>query len=75
MENAYDVKDLGARLKAKSLIETEDEALAVYQEVKAWFAESAALSATPFDNLVVPFLSSLDALVLPQIDKIDGQIG
>lgn len=75
MEKAYDLKELGLRLKAKGLVEAEDLALEIYKEVKQFLRDSAALSATPYDNLAVPFLDQLDALVLPQIDKIDGAVG
>lgn len=75
MDKAYDFKDLGARLKAKGLIEAEDMAVAAYGEFKAWLIESATMSETPFDNLVIPFLGSLDAVVMPEVDKIDGAVG
>jgi hypothetical protein len=75
MEKAYDLKELGKRLKEKGLIEAEDAAVEVYKETKKWVAESAVISSTPYDNLVVPFLDQLDAVVLPQLDKIDGVVG
>lgn len=75
MEKAYDAKELGKRLKAKGLVELEDGAEEIYKEVKAWLKESALLSKMPYDDIAVPFLDNLDKLVLPQIDKIDGQVG
>jgi len=75
MEKAYDLKELGARLKAAGLVESEDLAEQAYQITKQWIKESAVLSETPYDNLVIPFIDQLDALVLPKIDKIDGQEG
>lgn len=75
MEKAYDLKELGKRLKAKGLVEAEDMAEQVYAELKTWFAESAAMSETPYDDLVVPFLGSLDSVIMPKIDEIDGQEG
>jgi hypothetical protein len=72
MVQAYDIKVLGERLKEKGLVQAEVMALDVYKELKAWIVESAVISATPYDNLVVPFIDQLDALVLPEIDKIDG---
>jgi hypothetical protein len=75
MEKAYDLKELGKRLKAKGLIELEDAAEEIYKELKGWLKESAALSATPYDDIAVPFLDNLDKFVIPQIDKIDGQPG
>lgn len=75
MEKAYDLKALGEKLKSKGLDLAEDGAGHVYQALKEWLKESAALSTNPFDNMVVPFLDQADAVVLPQIDKIDGVVG
>lgn len=75
MDKAYDLKALGSKLKDKGLELAEDSAGHVYQALKEWFTESAALSSNPFDDMVVPFLSQVDAVVLPQIDKIDGKVG
>lgn len=75
METAYDLKNLGERLKAKGLIEVEDLAGAIYDEVKAWIKESAALSENKLDDVAAPFIDQLDGLVKPQIDKIDGAEG
>lgn len=75
MEKAYDLKVLAERLQAKGLVLAEDGAELVYTELKGWLKESAELSVNPFDNMVVPFLGQLDAIVLPQIDKIDKQEG
>jgi hypothetical protein len=79
MEKAYDLKDLGEKLKAKGLPIAEDmlEKIAgeVYLAVKAWAKESAPLSETKVDDFVSPFYDQLDAIVLPLIDKIDGKQG
>lgn len=75
MEKAYDIKDLGERLKAKGLDLAEEAVGIVYKETKEWIKESAALSENKFDDLAAPFLDQLDAVVLPQIDKIDGAVG
>ncbi len=74
MEKAYDLKVLGARLKEKGLVELEDSAEQVYAVTKEWLKESAQISKNPYDNLVSPFLDSLDSVVNPQIDKIDGSV-
>lgn len=75
MKEAYQLKVLGEKLKAKGLDKAEEMAGEIYVELKAWLKEGAAKSATPFDDMVVPFLENLDAIVMPQIDKIDGQVG
>ena len=70
---AYDLKVLGARLKAKGLIEAEDAAGSIYSELKVWIEESAVISKTPYDNMALIIFPQLDNLILPQIDKIDGE--
>lgn len=75
MEKAYDLKALGEKLKAKGLVVAEDAAEQVYEEVKAWFEESAKLSETPYDDMALIVLPQIDILVKKQLDKIDGQEG
>ena len=79
MEKAYDLKDLGLRLKNAGLPIAEEalEAAAgiVYKETKAWLKESSPLSETKMDDFVSPFYDQLDPIVLPLIDKIDHQVG
>lgn len=73
MEKPYDLKELGLRLKDKGLDQAEDIAEMIYKELKQWLKDSAALSATPFDNLAMGYLDQLDSFVLPKIDKLDGE--
>lgn len=75
MEKAYDVKELAKKMQSKGLNVAEEAAEEAYEAVKEWFKESAALSQNPFDDMVVPFLSQVDAVVKPALDKIDGQQG
>ena len=73
MQKAYDLKALAIRLKAKGLIQAEDLAIDVYMEMKHWIRESAMLSENPYDDIGIPFLKQLDEVIMPQIDKIDGE--
>lgn len=79
MEKAYDLKDLGEKLKAEGLPVLEDaleaSAAKAYKAIKAWAKESAVLSENKMDDFVAPFYDQLDGVVLPLIDKIDGQVG
>lgn len=79
MEKAYDLKDLGLKLKDAGLpiaLEAlESSAAKTYLAFKAWGKESAALSENKIDDVVSPFYDQLDSLILPLIDKIDGQVG
>ena len=75
MEKAYDVKELGRRLKEAGLIELEDAVGGVYKEVSAWIKESAIMSENPYDDIVAVAFPHLDKVVLPKIDAIDGQEG
>ena len=79
MEKAYDLKALGEMLKVEGVPVAAEaaEAIAgkVYVAFKKWVQESAILSENKIDDVVAPFIGQLDPLVLPQIDKIDGQVG
>ena len=79
MEKAYDLKALGLKLKEQGLpvLENalEESALKAYVAVKEWAKESAVISTNKIDDVVSPFYDNLDPLVLPMIDKIDGEQG
>jgi hypothetical protein len=72
MEKAYDLKVLAVKLKEKGLPEMENLAEKVYEATKEWYVESAVLSDNKVDDVTVPFIGFVDAIVKPQIDKIDG---
>jgi hypothetical protein len=79
MEKAYDLKDLGQKMKDAGLPIALDALEAAgakaYVALKAWATESAALSENKVDDIVAPFYGHLDVMVLPLIDKIDGVVG
>lgn len=75
MQKAYDLKDLAEKMKAAGLPEVEQMAEKAYGAVKVWLKESAVLSEGKIDDVVMPFVDQLDAIVQPQLDKIDGQEG
>jgi hypothetical protein len=76
---AYDLKELGAMIKAeagKDGIQMAEETLqvlgkAVYVGLKAWAIESAKRSENKIDDFIAPFYNYADQFVLPQIEKID----
>ena len=74
-KKAYDLKELAALLKAKGLIVAEEAAGEVYTTVMDWVCESATISVNPFDDVIKLARPYIDSLVLPLIDKIDGQVG
>lgn len=71
MEKAYDVKELVTYLKAEGLEATEELAKVVYSGVMKWIEDSAKLSKSPFDDVIVIARGVIDSQVLPQIDKIN----
>jgi hypothetical protein len=73
MEKAYDLKVLGDKLKAQGLDVAEDVLAKALDEVFAWFKESAALSASPYDDMALIVLPQLEKIIKEQIDKIDGE--
>lgn len=75
MVKAYDVADLLERCKADGLDLAEQEVGKLYVHLKEWFVESAAMSESKIDDVIAPFVNQLDPIMLPLIDKIDGQVG
>lgn len=75
MEKAYDLKELEKKAKAAGLPEVEELAEKLYGAVKEWIVESAKVSPTPYDDLGIPFINYVDAIVMPKIDEIDGVEG
>lgn len=79
MKTAYDVAELGeiiiAEAKKDGLIIAEEAieklAKAAYVGFKTWAKESAVLSDNKIDDMLAPFLDHADAIVMPQIEKID----
>ncbi len=71
----YEIGDLWKKLKDQGLDLAEDATGLVYKSVMDWAEDSAKASPTPLDDLAIPFKKQVDALVLPQIDKIDGKVG
>lgn len=71
MEKAYDVKALVGYLKNEGLEVAEESAKVVYSAVMKWVVDSAVLSASPIDNLVVAVKPLIDGLVLPELEKIN----
>ena len=75
MTKAYDTKVLVSKLKDAGLDVAEDAAADVFKAVMGWLKESAPLSATPIDDLVVGIATPMEGYVMAQIDKIDGEVG
>jgi hypothetical protein len=70
MEVAYDPKALVEKLKVRGVSILEGEVPGAVDDVFAWVAESAELSKTPLDNVLVPFLPMASKFVKEQIAKI-----
>lgn len=72
---AYDFSKLSAKLKARGLDLAEDAAIIVLEETLDWVAESALISKTPFDDIVVVAMPALKKTAMEYVDKIDGKEG
>lgn len=73
MEKAYDIKDLGEKLKARGLHVAEEGAKEALEAVSEWVKESAKISKNPFDDVAIVFLDKLKEAAMKEIEKIDGQ--
>lgn len=75
MEKAYDLKELGKKLKDNGLEVAEDAAGVVLDSVIDFLVESAAKSENKIDDIVSPILLAVKPYVKEQIDRIDGKEG
>jgi hypothetical protein len=75
MQKAYDLGELVAKLKSRGLDVAEEAAKVIVEETCDWAIESASLSENKIDDLIGLGIPQLKALMLPLVDKIDGQEG
>lgn len=82
MEKPFDIKELGARIKAKSLDVkgvaldlAEDELKVIAEETLGWVQDSVIATENRVDDLAVPVLGILKPLIMKEIDKVDGKVG
>jgi len=71
MEKAYDVKALVGYLKDVGIEVAEESGKVGYSAVMKWVVDSATLSASPLDNIIIAVKPVLDGIVLPQLDNIN----
>lgn len=79
MEKAYDIKELGKMIKAAAAeegLEIAEEAVealgkAAWKGTKGWVKESALLSENKIDDVVAPFIDTVDSAVEAVIEKVD----
>lgn len=71
----YDLKVLGEKLKSKGLDVAEESLKILVGETLDWVYESAPLSPSKIDDVLVMAIPFLKPKVLEAIDKIDGEVG
>jgi L-cystine uptake protein TcyP (sodium:dicarboxylate symporter family) len=75
MEKAYDIKDLGEKLKQIGLPMAEVAAEQVLSKVVEWIKESAAISKNPYDDMALIVIPLIEEKIKKAIDKIDNVEG
>lgn len=75
MEKAYDLKELGIKLKSKGLDLAEESLMILWESTHEWIKDSAALSETPYDDMAMIIMPQLDKIIKESIDKVDGEVG
>lgn len=75
MNKAYDLAALLVLLKGRGLDLAEEGAKIVVEEMVNWLEQSAQLSSTPYDDLLLVIYPQLKQMALGLADKIDGQVG
>lgn len=73
-KEAYDVKELFARLKGRGLDILEQDAQILAEETLGWLKESVTLSKNPYDDMALMVLPQLEKNLKKQIDKINGKV-
>lgn len=74
-KKAYDLKVLTARFKARGLDLAEEAAAIIVEETCDWIVESAPISKTPYDDMLIIVIPPAKKMILETVDKIDGQEG
>lgn len=69
MEKAYDLKDLVSKINIAEVGEEAAKQTAI--AVLDWLKESATISSTPFDNILIPVLDMAKPKILEELDKIN----
>ena len=69
MEKAYDLKDLVSKINITEVGEEAAKQTAI--AVLDWLKESATISSTPFDNILIPVLDMAKPKILEELDKIN----
>lgn len=71
MEKAYDLKFFGEQLKAQGLEVTEELAKSVAVAALDFLSKSAEISATPFDNILIPVYAMAKPKILEKLEGIN----
>lgn len=74
MQKAYDIQILIEMAKKRGLNLTEDAAKGLVLDAMSWFSQSAALSATPIDDVFASLAPHFQAALMKELDKIDGEV-
>lgn len=70
----YDLTVLLAAFKTRGLDLGEDAAKGVVDDICLWLTNSAKASPSPFDDIVAVALPHVRAVVMRELDKIDGKV-
>lgn len=71
MEQAYDLKVLVDKLKARGLELTEETAKGAIVDVCDWLEQSAKVSKTPWDDVALVVLPQAKVMALGAAEKIN----
>ena len=73
MEKAYDLKELGKKLKGRGLDVGEELLAMAVEDILDWASDAAIKSENKFDDLMVAVIPVLKKYILEQVDKIDKE--
>ncbi len=75
MKTPYDPMDLLARMESHGLDVAEIAARDIVEAVFSWVTESAKLSPSPLDDVVLLVMPRIKEEILKKVDAIDGKKG
>lgn len=75
MEKAYDLKELGKKLKEAGLPIVEEISEEVVSKIFDWLKESAVKSKNPYDDMAAFVYPKIEEFIKEKLDEIDGQEG
>lgn len=74
MTQAFDLKDLEAKLLANGMPVVEGLAKLVIEQVLDWVSESVTMTENKYDDFTLAIIPIIKPMIIAEIAKIDGKV-